>query len=276
MRLPVDDPVRLAQGRTYYERLARSNQGDNWVKRYVHAKYGDDPSGEAVFRESFRFNFHVISESAPGMVDAITPIRGHPLLIGQDFGRDPWSLIGQLDHKGRMLVLQEVGVENMGLELHVGQNLRPALMDLRYLGFPMCIIGDPSGASKSTLYEETSFDLLKRLGFAAVPAPTNDIDPRIRAVEYFMLGQRDGGPMMLIDRQRCPRLIRALSGGYRYEKTRIGVRKSVPAKNEWSHVADALQYLCLAAHGGTTNLIMQRLRPPIRRQSGLVPTAGWT
>jgi len=35
--LSEDDPIRLAQGRKYYERLAGSTLGPNWVKRYVHA-----------------------------------------------------------------------------------------------------------------------------------------------------------------------------------------------------------------------------------------------
>ena len=99
LKLPVGDPRRRAQGRTYYERLARGH-GEDWVKRYVMAQYGNDPSGTAVFRESFRRSFHV--------VDELMPVVGHPLILGQDFGRDPCTVICQLDHKGRLLVLEEV------------------------------------------------------------------------------------------------------------------------------------------------------------------------
>ena len=42
LKLPRGDPARLAQGRTYYERLARGKNAA-WIKRYVHAEYGDDP-----------------------------------------------------------------------------------------------------------------------------------------------------------------------------------------------------------------------------------------
>ena len=52
-------------------------------------------------------------------------IPGYPLIVGQDFGRNPWSLIGQVDHMGRLLIHQEVPATNMGLEKHVEQNLRP-------------------------------------------------------------------------------------------------------------------------------------------------------
>ena len=58
MQMPVTDQRRRAQGRTYYERLARGKNPD-WIKRYVHAEYGEDPTGTAVFRGSFKRSFHV-------------------------------------------------------------------------------------------------------------------------------------------------------------------------------------------------------------------------
>jgi hypothetical protein len=267
LKLPLGDAIRRAQGRLYYERLGRNTNPD-WVRRYVHAKYGDDPSGTAVFRESFKRSFHV--------VDSVEPVQGHPLLIGQDFGRDPWSIICQLDHKGRLLVLQEVAAEDIGLELHLTRSLRPALADIRYMGRPVALIGDPAGVAKSSIHEETSFDAIKRLGFQAFPAPTNDIDPRIRAIEAFLSAQSDGGPAMLIDKNRCPTIVRALDGGYRYDRTKAGFRKPAPSKNNFSHPIDALQYACLAAHGGMTTFItrkMQRWTVPTKRR---VRAGAWT
>jgi len=267
MKLAIDDERRITQGRSYYERLARGHSTD-WVLRYVHAKYGNDPSGTAVFRESFNRSFHVQAD--------VLPVSAQPLIVGQDFGRDPCSVIGQLDHKGRLLVLQEVIAEDTGLEMHVEKALRPALLQERYLGKPVAMVGDPSGISKSSIYEETTFDVLKRLGMHAFPAPTNDIDPRLRAVEAFLLGQRDGGPAFIIDRERCPVLVRALGGGYRYARTRTGMRKLVPDKNEYSHVMDALQYLALAAHGGMAATFAVKLtrRPRVVRQK--MRAGAWT
>jgi hypothetical protein len=267
LRLPPDHEERIKRGRMYYERNARNTNPD-WVRRYVHAQYGDDPSGTAVFRESFKHSFHVVSE--------LEPAHGHPLLVGQDFGRDPWSVICQLDHKGRLLVLEEVPAEDIGLELHVQRALRPALGHARYLGKAVALIGDPAGVAKNAIYEETSFDALKRLGFQAFPAPTNDIDPRIRAIEAFLLAQRDGGPAMLVDGKRCPTIARALGGGYRYGKTRAGIRKPVPEKNESSHPIDALQYACLAAHGGMVTLINQRLQRRPKRNVPAIRAGAWT
>ncbi len=267
LKLPVTDPKRRAQGRTYYERFLRSNSED-WCKRYVHAQFGDDPSGSAVFGASFKLSWHA--------VDDLEPVHGHPIIIGQDFGRDPCSVLCQVDHKGRLLVLQEVIAEDMGLELQLTRGLKPALMDERYLGKPVAVVGDPAGRQRSTTYEETSFDVIKRHGLMAYPAPTNDIDARLRSVEAYLLQARDGGPAFLIDKQRCPTLVRALAGGYRFARTKQGQRKPNPDKNEYSHIADALQYACLAAHGNMTGMIAARLARPSFSMAPRPTAAAWT
>jgi hypothetical protein len=266
-KLPEDDPKRIAQGRLYYERLSRGNNPD-WVKRYVHAQFGNDPSGTAVFRESFSSTFHV--------KDELIPNRFYPLIIGQDFGRDPCSIICQMDSRGRFLGLEEVIAEDIGLEQHLERNLRPALQQARYLGMPIIIIGDPSGVSKSSIYEETTFDVLKRMGFVAMPAPTNDLDPRLRAIESFLLKQTDGGGAILFDKGRCPVTIRGLAGGYRYARSRNGVRKPTPDKNKYSHPIDALQYACLVAHGRMSELVGRHLQGRNRTPRPRVSSAGWT
>lgn len=266
--LPVDHDVRIAQGKKYYERLV-GQHSDDWVKRYVHAQYGNDPSGQAVFKESYVSKFHA--------VDNLEPALGHPLIVGQDFGRNPWSIICQMDHKGRLLVLEEVAADDIGLELHIRRGLRPALNNARYMGLPIAIVGDPAGVQRSTTYEETSFDVLKREGFQCFPAPTNNIDARLRSVEAFLEAQRDGGPALLIDKGRCPTLARALGGGYRYARLRSGQLKPLPDKNEYSHPSDALQYAAAAANGGMAGMISSRLRAMPRGMGRKRPSpAAWT
>jgi hypothetical protein len=267
LAMPMDAPDRIAQGRQYYERFVRSNSPD-WCTRYVYAEYGPDPSGTAVYRESFKMTWHV--------VDEVEPVSGHPLIVGLDFGRDPCAVICQLDHRGRLLILEEIMAEDIGLELQLSRAIKPQLMQDRYMGKSIMIVGDPAGKQRSTMYEETSFDLVKRAGFSTFPAPTNDIDKRINSVESFLLAARDGGPALLIDRQRCKKLIEALSGGYRYAKTRNGIRRALPDKNEHSHVMDALQYAALAAHGGMSGMMASRLTQPPRRERKRFGSAAWT
>jgi len=263
----AENIAHLPGGYEYYERLARG-QSAEWVRRYVDAEYGNDPSGMAVFRESYTHDFH--------SYDSLEPVPGRPLLVGQDFGRDPWSIICQLDHRGRFLVLEEVAGTGIGLDLHVQRNLKPAIYQDRYMGMPVAVIGDPSGIAKSSHYEETSFDLLKSAGFMAFPAPTNDIDPRLRAIESFLLQQSGGKATFMVDRSRCPTIVQGLRGGYRYSKMKSGQTKPTPDKNAYSHPIDALQYAALAAHGGMVQgVIMRKLKPPQFGKARFSPAA-WT
>lgn len=256
LKLPIDDPVRLAQGRTYYERLARLQSG-NWVKRYVHAEFGDDPDGTAVFRESFSRDFHVSKEP-------LAVFSGVPLLIGQDFGRNPCSLIAQYTPRGQLVILEEVIAENIGLTLHIHQNLKPLLANNpRYIGKRVTIVGDPAGQARNDHTEQTSFDLLEEAHFLAYPAPTNNIEPRIMAVEQLLAQNIGGKPLLLIDGTRCPRLVQALHTKYLYAKRKDGETRSLPEKKHpWSDIVDALQYIALCAQGG----YQQQIRSDIERR----------
>lgn len=272
LKLPLGHPARSAQGRRYYENLIEvNNNNPAWVNRYVHAQYGDDPSGEAVFKNTFRANFHI--------VDTTTLIPGYPLIIGQDFGRNPWSLICQPDHMGRLLVHAEVAAKNVGLEKHVDQNLRPVLMSERFIGQRFAVVGDPAGIAKDSIAEENSFEALGRLGLPGIPAPTNDIEPRLRAVEAFLGRQTNGGPTLLINRAGCPWLCRAMSGGYRFTKTKQGALKPIPEKNDpegFSHVVDCLQYVCLCVHGNMMPYITARISPRRPSNRPKITSGGWT
>jgi hypothetical protein len=267
LALPKDHPLRVAAGRAYYERAARSNN-ENWVKRYVHAQFSPDPSGTAVYSGSFRHGFHT--------AETLDPIPGGTLYVGQDFGRDPWSVIMQMDFRGRVLVLEEVRAEDVGLRTHIRSNLRPVLMQERYRGLPVVIVGDPSGIAKSQYDEINAFDVIRQEQMSGMPAGANDLDTRLRAVESYLLQQRDGGPAMLIDRSRCPHLVQAMNGQYRYSKTNLEISKPMPDKNRWSHVADAHQYGTMATLGNTARSIARMIRG---RRSGArtpVTAAGWT
>lgn len=236
--LPPDHPVRIARGRAYYELLGENTNAD-WKKRYIDAEYGVDPSGQAVYGRSFKRIIHVREH--------LEPVANRLILVGQDFGRQPWSLITQLDHRGRLLFLEEVPGENMGLDQHVRQNLRPALLQERYLGHPIALVGDPTGHNKSSIFETNEFEVLKNAGFSAFEAPTNDLDPRIRAVEAFLFATAGGEPGLQIDGTRCPKLVEGFLGQYKFKNTKEGVSKPTPDKNPWSHVQDCGQYAALVA-----------------------------
>jgi hypothetical protein len=264
----------LVGGREYYERLARQ-QSPSWAKRYVHAEYGDDLEGTLVFAGSFNYGFHTTTES-------IEPIPMAPVIVGQDFGRWPCAVLTQMDRQtNRVLVLEEIIAKDMALERHLNENLIPVMGSSRYLSNPFVIVGDPAGDQRNTLYEMTSFDMLRNRGLIAVPAPTNDIEARLMAVTHLLLQQRAGGPAILIDANRCPTLIQAMRSMYKFKKTRQGTTNATPEKtNPWSDIMDALQYACLAHSGGFQNV----LNVHVNRQRGtrtgikpmIMPVRGWT
>jgi hypothetical protein len=271
LALPIDHPDRLAKGREYYQRLSTSTN-PAWVKRYVMAEFGPDPSGAAVYAGMFFSAFHCRDE--------LLVIPGAPLLIGLDLGRDPWAVLGQIDSMSRLLVHEEIPADDIGLRLQLPR-IRQVVSGRRYVGCPVCIIFDPAGMSKSQHDELTSFDVISSYGFMCMPAPTNRLAPRLNAVERFLTESRGGTAAMLLDRSRVPKLIGALNGSYRFKYNQMGESQPSPEKNPWSHVADAHQYLCQGASGGTANAIARRItrakmqaeRPMRRREPS---AAGWT
>jgi hypothetical protein len=264
-KLPEDDPIRIQRGREYYLRL-KDGSSKEYVNRYVDAQYGPDPSGSAVFKESFDRSVHV--------VPSLEPVPQKPLLIGQDFGRNPCQLICQIDHRGTLLILEEVMNLEMGLELALRTRLRPTLMDIRYLGRPIVVIGDPAGRAKSSIFEMNDFDMLTNAGFAAFPAPTNDIEPRLQAMEAF-LNRRNG---VLIDASRCPTVVQGFSGSYKFEKMRSGELKPKPSKvGRWSHPMDCGQYVALVANSpGAYQAALGQLRNSTRPKTKAPAVAAWT
>lgn len=247
----------------YYESLIESNTED-WVDVHVHAKYGKSLAGQAVFRTSFKPDIHVT-------YGGLTPNSLKPIMIAQDFGRTPAALFCQVDAIGRLLILREAVSNGMGIEQFAVTLLRPLLLQ-HYTTAKSFIIGDPAGRQKSQVGEESPFEALKRLGFRAYPAPTNDLDPRIRAAEQIML-RRDG---LLIDGTNCPLLVQALKSYYRYKRSKqSGELDDKPEKTHpWSDLGDCFQY---AALGATGDYVAQVIADTTPRQRGPRPTvASWT
>jgi hypothetical protein len=286
LKLSPGHPDRIAQGRKYYINQIQANiHQPAWVERYVHARYGEDPSGSAVHRQTFKRGFHTVSLTkemlAQGAKHAIEPSPGYPLIVVQDFGRNPSALICQSDHKGRALVLEEIVAKDIGLELHITQNLLPALNKERYINRQFYVIGDPAGRAKGSTFEETSFDTLKRHGLRSFPAPTNDPDKRISAVDSLLLQQRDGGAALLIDADLCPVLVLALASNYRYARRRNDQLSPRPEKlHPWSDVADCLQYFCLAVQGGFHEYVANRIERQVKVMAAgpraRMPSRAWT
>lgn len=251
----------------YYQTLAQDHDLD-WVSVHVESQWGTSNAGQAVFRKSFHAPTHV-RELKP----IINPYR--PLMVALDFGRTPSALICQPDTFGRLIVYQEVVTEGMGLIQMVQEHLKPALLQPQFSQAQVFIVGDPAGQHKSEHSEESAFDVLNSEGFAAYPAPTNNIDPRLTAVERLFLSTIVGEPAVQISRSGCPTLIQALGNKYRYRRKRDGKLEDVPEKlHPWSDVCDCLQYAALGLQGNYSARHIRRTRP--RAAAAPVSAMGWT
>jgi hypothetical protein len=251
----------------YYENLM-SDRDDGWSDVHVRSEWGSSNAGQAVFRRSFDASVHVRDMQA-----VVNPMR--PIAVGMDFGRTPCALIAQVDSLGRLLVFEEVTSEDMGLHQLLAERLRPRLTAEPYLGKRAYVVADPSGMQRSQLREENAFDVLRQNGFMAFPAATNDIGPRLLAVEKLFRQTIGAEPAIQISRTGCPTLIRALASQYRYRRKRDGQLEDVPEKlHPWSDVCDSLEYLALSVNADLTSRVMLRTRPkaPERRFTA----AAWT
>src|ERR1044072_6928333 len=271
LALPIDHPDRLAKGREYYDRLSTSTN-PAWVKRYVMAEFGPDPSGAAVYHGMFFMDFHTR--------DDLLVIPGAPLLIGLDLGRDPWAVLGQIDHMGRLLVHEEIEADNIGLKLQLPRVRQVVSTNPKYVTSPVVIIFDPAGMAKGNFDAYNSMEVIKAAGFMCMPAPSNRLAPRLNAVERFLTESRGGTAATLINKSKCTVVVTGLNGSYPFKFNQIRAAQPAPEKNRWSHVCDAHPYLCMGAPGGTASQIARRIQRSEMNRLGrarAVPSAaGWT
>jgi hypothetical protein len=225
----------------YYKTLAKGKDA-MYTRIYIHGQYGYLSLGDPVFA-SFSDSFHM----APHELEVD---KKAPLYIGMDFSI-VGCVIGQLTPFGQLRILDELTSEGlMGIRQFCLNRLLP-LLRTKYFGMSVSGFGDRSGLNRTPTDESTCFDILhsQEIGLSGiVDAPTNALAARIDPVEQFLLKSWKGEPGLLIS-PNCKILRKAMNGGYHYEKDPKAKghneNKLIPAKNYSSHIADALEYLCM-------------------------------
>lgn len=231
----------LSNGTGEYYRETLEGKTKDFIRVYLQCRYGRSLSGFPVYEKTFLPEVHV--QEPP--LHAISA-SSYPLTIGLDFGRTPAAIIGQIDTLGRLNVLSEVCSENMGIERFMETVLKPHLY-ANYQGMATRIAPDPAGWQKTQVGEVSPVDVLKRMGFTVVRPITNNPKQRIEAVERFLTKFIDGKPAFRVNKA-CAQLVKGFKSGYRWKMNRKGdLEDNAPEKNEYSHIHDALQYLCLVA-----------------------------
>ena len=246
----------------YYDTTGRDEE---YIRVYIDGEYGHSLAGKPVFRR-FAPEYHIAKQ----------PLRPYysetaPLVVGLDLGLTPAAVIGQLDPRGRALVLAEAVSEDMGVHRFCTRLLKPLLAS-RWPGFPVLVACDPAGRQRSQNDERSAMQIIQACGLRVIPARTNSIVARLNAVDSYLMGQADGGPIFLMD-PGCKALKAALIGGYRFRKRTNGeIDDTAPEKNRHSHVADALQYMMMhisAAGGEGITRVQPVMQAPVK-------AVGWT
>lgn len=217
----------------YYRDQIEGNS-EEYIRVMLAGEYGVTLSGKAVFPQ-FSTQRHV--SATP-----LAPSRAYPIVLGFDWGLHPACVAAQITGRG-VRCLEASSPADESLEDFLDDYVLPLLRS-KYPNYKIIAVGDPAGRGRSGLDKRTAFDIMKARGIKAFPAHTNSFVTRKEAVDWF-LDRHDG----LLVSTELTLLREAFAGGYHYAelKTRKGVMKDTPDKNEYSHAMDALQYLCLWA-----------------------------
>lgn len=224
----------------YYLKLAHG-QSREFINVFCLGIWGTVGFGKRVYPE-FNSDLHA--------VEHIEAIQGEPLFLAYDFGLTPACIVAQVSSRGQVRLLKEfIGVD-IGLRSFTESIVLPGIAQ----AFPYCkiesCVADPSGAARDQIMDDMScISELNSLGIKTEVARTNDLEPRIGAVRYFLNRMIDGQPAMVLSKKGCPVLYNAFVKEYVYKRLAVSGEekyKDKPDKNMASHISDATQYLCLS------------------------------
>jgi hypothetical protein len=226
----------------YYTNLM-SGKTPDWLDVFMRNKFGAGGFGQPVFRNTFKLDFHTSKTPLKTVV-----ANSYPIMVGMDNGLTAAAVIGQMDARGRLNILGEAYVpegQTMGVETFLDRILIPKLQaNFGMRPEHIVFILDPACFQRSQVDEVTIDQAVRARGYRTIRASTNIPERRIAAVEGLLTRAIDGGAGLLISSE-CPWLTKAMDWGYRNKKQVNGVVTAVPEKNHYSHIADAMQYLCL-------------------------------
>jgi hypothetical protein len=267
-----------------YYRDAQVGQTRAWIDTHIHAKWSADLSGEPIFAAVFNEFFHV----------SPTPLQtvpGLPILGGVDPGLNPACILGQLTASGQLRVYKELFAENQLFGDFVDSQIIPTSQLPGFAGRAHFFTMDPSGVNRHAISGLSAKGFMDSRGFQCVTAATNDIDPRLKAIENYLtkiispggdfmlslvdIKRKGPQPGLLID-PSCEKLIEALNGKYRYKRNRAGELEAKPEKKHpISDVVDGLGYLAMGINTAPFKKLVSSIGAP-RPTQLTVDRRGWT
>jgi hypothetical protein len=266
----------LPGGFDYYLDMIPGNTEDH-INVMVLGNYGTIRTGKPVYPE---YNDDVHCKD-------LKPLKSLPIALGWDFGLTPTVVIGQLTSLGQVRILAELVGRDTSVRAFARDIVKPFLSK-NFAGYEVAFsVGDPSGNNRGEGEGKSALGILNdiysnnedgdiltplKMGFETLAAPTNDITRRLESVKAFLTKMVDAGqPGYLLDR-KCQMLRKGKKGRYQFKRLQVAGAVAryhdKPDKDDYSHPADAEQYLCLGfLHGydSQTDVIQQDYEYATRR-----------
>ncbi len=254
--VPNPDAENLANLEPNYYMNRISGKNKDHIRVYYCSQYGMVMDGKPVI---------------PEYVDAmhctdtpIDPVIALPIAVGVDFGLTPAAIFEQRLPNGRIVWIDELVTEDMGMT-RFGILLREYLMEHYRNWLPtsendmtagITITGDPAGMQRAQTDESTPFQILNAalepIGLSAEPAYTNDFTIRREAIAHPLERIIDGKPGLMIS-PKCKITRKGLKGGYAYRRVQVSGQerfRDTPDKNRYSHPVEAGGYGMLSLGAG--------------------------
>ena len=228
-------------------------KSDAWINVYILGNYGVVDDRRMVYPE---YNDAIHYSNTP-----LEPIHGLPLIVGMDFALSPCAAICQYTLDGQFRVLDEVIASDVGVRRFISSILKPHLR-AHYPDFDVEVYGDPAGVIRDQNVESTCFRELDLAGIPAQPASTNDFSTRREAVSGFLSKLIQGGKPGFLLGPKVKFARQGFLSGYiirRVTTNKSGVYKDEAVKNDHSHIQDAIQYACLGAMDGVSDIRRGRI-----------------
>lgn len=240
----------------YYEDIIK-NSPKEVSDQMVYVKYGLGDTGLGVFRSHFKDD-HIYKENDLKGNALRTKFLNqyHRIVIGIDFGLTPAICIGQVGTDGKLRVFDEVFCKGRTQEMHLKDFLDLKVEPFLQKHYPfhfsdksrIIFCMDPAGLQRGQVKGDTAFRELKDRGYLVRPDSTNKLGERLGAVKEIFkktkLATNNLIEQMFQISATCSWMIAGFKGNYYYEKLKNSFQET-PCKNDYSHIQDAFQYLCV-------------------------------
>jgi len=234
-----------------YSMMVMGNDPD-FIYVNILNNYGEVRAGKPVYKD-YNDTDHCAQHD-------LFPMVGAQLVIGMDQGLTPAAVICQQQPDGKLLILDEITTTDCSLQEFCNDMIWP-MMKGKYSQFEknFYVVCDPATVQRSMNDSKAGTDIIRESGLPFRTAKTNAFTARREAVVHFL---RLKDKFMVSP--ACKSLRKGFLSEYKFEEIRSSqtdLFKEKPAKNEFSHVHDALQYAVLEFYH-----MKSKTRPKVNRK----------